>query len=333
MSSATKVLVTGATGFIGSAVAKALCETGFAVRTIARSGSPRHHLAGLNLEFYEGDLLDRRAVRSAMADVRHVFHVAADYRLWARNPSEILQNNIVTTRNVMEEALRVRADRIVYTSSVATLALDPHGGVADETTPLAERQAIGAYKRSKIAAERLVEQLVAHEGLPAIIVNPSTPVGPRDVRPTPTGRTIVEAANGRIPALVDTGLNIVHVDDVARGQLAALHHGKIGERYILGGENVSFAQMIKDISRLTGRCPPRLRLPRALTLPIAYAAESLAFITGKEPFATVDGVRMAKHCMYYSSRKAECELGFKARPYIEGLEDAIRWFRDAGYLR
>jgi len=333
MNSAAKVLVTGATGFIGSAVAKVLCEAGFAVRTIARSRSPRHHIAGLDLEIYEGDLLDRRAVRSAMAEAQYVFHLAADYRLWARNPSEILENNIVTTRNVMEEALRGRAERVVYTSSVATLAPDPHGGVSDETKPLAEQEAIGVYKRSKIAAERLVERLVANEGLPAIIVNPSTPVGPRDVRPTPTGRTIVEAANGRIPAFVDTGLNLVHVDDVARGQLAALQQGKIGERYILGGENVPFAQMITDVSRLAGRCPPRLRLPRALTLPIAYAAESLALITGKEPLATVDGVRMAKHCMYYSSRKAERELGFKARPYIEGLEDAIRWFRDAGHLR
>jgi len=333
MSSAAKVLVTGATGFIGSAVAKALCEAGFAVRATALPTSARHHLAGLDLDFYEGDLRDPSSARTAMVDIQYVFHLAADYRLWARKSSEILKNNVLITRNVMEAALRARAERIVYTSSVATLALDPHGGgAADETKPLSEEQGIGAYKRSKIAAERLVEQLVANEGLPAVIVNPSTPVGPRDVRPTPTGRIIVEAAKGRIPAFVDTGLNLVHVDDVAAGQLAALHRGRIGERYILGGENVPFAQMLEDISRLVGRRAPRLRIPHAVALPIAYAAEGLAFLTGKEPFASIDAVRMAKHCMYFTSRKAERELGFKARPYIEGLADAIRWFHDAGYV-
>lgn len=333
MSSAAKVLVTGATGFIGSAVAKALCEAGFAVRATALPTSPRHHLARLDLDFYEGDLRDPSSARTALVDIQYVFHLAADYRLWARKPSEILKNNVLITRNVMEAALRARAERIVYTSSVATLALDPHGGAADETAPLSEEQGIGAYKRSKIAAERLVEKLVANEGLPAVIVNPSTPVGPRDLRPTPTGRIIVEAANGRIPAFVDTGLNLVHVDDVAAGQLAALHHGKIGERYILGAANVPFAQMLEDISRLVGRRAPRLRIPHPVALTIAYAAEGLALLTGKEPFASIDAVRMARHCMYFTSRKAERELGFKARPYIEGLADAIRWFRDAGYVR
>ena len=334
MSSAAKVLVTGVTGFIGSAVAKALCEAGFAVRATAVPTSPRHHLAGLDLDFYEGDLRDPSSARTAMVDIQYVFHLAADYRLWARKSSEILKNNVLITRNVMEAALRARAERIVYTSSVATLALDPHvGGAADETKTLSEEQGIGAYKRSKIAAERLVEQLVANEGLPAVIVNPSTPVGPRDVRPTPTGRIIVEAAKGRIPAFVDTGLNLVHVDDVAAGQLAALHRGRIGERYILGGENVPFAQMLEDISRLVGRRAPRLRIPHAVALPIAYAAEGLALLTRKEPFASIDAVRMARHSMYFTSRKAERELGFKARPYIEGLADAVRWFRDAGYVR
>ena len=333
MSTAGNVLVTGATGFIGSAVAKALCEAGFAVRTVARPASPRHHLATLDLQFYEGDLRDRAAVRQAMAGVQYIFHLAADYRLWARNPSTILQNNFLITRNVMEEALRAGAERIVYTSSVATLAVDPDGGAADESMPLVEKAGIGAYKRSKIAAERLVERLVSQEGLPAIIVNPSTPIGPRDVRPTPTGRIIVQGATGRIPGFVDTGLNLVHVDDVAAGQLCALRNGKIGERYILGGQNVPFAQMVKDISRLVARRPPRLRIPRAIAITIAYAAESVACVTGREPFATVDGVRMAKHCMYYSSQKAERELGFRARPYMDGLADAIRWFRDAGYLR
>ncbi|HEY2185990.1 MAG TPA: hopanoid-associated sugar epimerase [Xanthobacteraceae bacterium] len=333
MSNGRKVLLTGATGFIGSALARVLCPAGFAVRTIVRRTSPRHHLAGLEMEFYDGDICDRSSVRTALAGVQYVFHVAADYRLWARRPSEILKTNVGGTRIVMEEALRARVERIVHTSSVATLALHPHGDAADESAQLSEDEATGAYKRSKVAAERLVEQLVANEGLPAVIVHPSTPVGPRDVRPTPTGRIIVEAANGRIPAFVDTGLNLVHVDDVAAGHLAALQHGRIGERYILGGENVPFGKMLGDISRLAGRRPPRLRIPHAMAVPVAYVAEGLALLSGKEPLATVDGMRMAKHHMYFTARKAERELGFTARPYMLGLEHAIRWFREAGYVR
>jgi len=229
--------------------------------------------------------------------------------------------------------LRAGIERIVHTSSVATISPHPQGLAADETMPLAEAQGIGAYKRSKIAAERLVERLVAERGLPAVIVNPSTPVGPRDVRPTPTGRIIIESACGRIPGFVDTGLNLVHVDDVAAGHLAALLRGKIGERYILGGQNVFFSEILANIARIVGRRPPRLRIPHAMVVPVAYAAEALARLTGKEPFATLDGVRMAKHRMFFTARKAERELGFYARPYIEGLEQAVQWFRENGYLK
>jgi dihydroflavonol-4-reductase len=267
-----------------------------------------------------------------MLDVRYVFHVAADYRLWARDRSEIIASNVAGTRTIMEEAQRAGVKRIVYTSSVATIALPADGRPADERTPLSDGQGIGTYKRSKVAAERLVESMIAERNLPAIIVNPSTPIGPRDVKPTPTGRIIVEAARGRVPGFVDTGLNLVHVDDVADGHLAALHCGKIGERYILGGRNVTLAQMLADIARLTGRRPPRLRFPRLAVMPVAYAAEAAAYITGREPFTTVDGLQMAKYKMYFSAAKAEGELGFRARPYIEAIEDAIRWFRDAGYL-
>ena len=203
---------------------------------------------------------------------------------------------------------------------------------ADETSPLSEEQGIGAYKRSKIAAERLVEAMIARESLPAVIVNPSTPIGPRDVKPTPTGRIIVEAALGRIPAFVDTGLNLVHVDDIADGHIAALKQGVIGERYILGGTNVLFADMLADISRLVGRKPPTVRIPHNVAMPVAYAAEAMAWVTGREPFATVDGIRMAKHHMFFTAAKAERELGFRPRPYLQGLEDAISWFREAGYL-
>ena len=274
----------------------------------------------------------RASVGRAVKGARYVFHVAADYRLWARDPHEIFAANVDGTRNIMQAALRAGVERVVHTSSVATLGLRPDGTAADESNPLSEAQGIGAYKRSKIAAERLVEAMIAREGLPAVIVNPSTPVGPRDVKPTPTGRIIVEAACGRIPGFVDTGLNLVHVDDVAAGHLAALEHGVVGERYILGGANVTFADMLADIARLVGRKPPRLRIPRAAVMPIAYAAEALARFTGREPFATVDGVRMAKYRMFFTAAKAERDLGHRPRPYMAGLEDAIHWFRENGYL-
>jgi len=332
MQSDAQTFVTGATGFVGSAVAKTLREAGFAVRALVRPGSPRAHIAGLGLELVDGDLRDCASIARAMRGVRYVFHVAADYRLWARDKREIYAANVDGTHNIMQEALRAGVERVVYTSSVATLALRPDDTPADESVPLSEDQGIGAYKRSKIAAERRVEAMVANDGLPAVIVNPSTPIGPRDVKPTPTGRIIVEAACGRIPGFVDTGLNLVHVDDVAEGHLAALRRGVIGERYILGGTNVPFADMLADIARLVGREPPRLRIPRAVALPVAYAAEGMAWLTGREPFATVDGIRMSEHRMFFTAAKAERELGFHARPYLQGLEDAIRWFRDAGYL-
>jgi len=232
----------------------------------------------------------------------------------------------------MEEALRAGVERIVYTSSVATLKL-VDGAPATEDRPLAEEDAIGAYKRSKVAAERLVEAMVRRDGLPAVIVNPSTPIGPRDVRPTPTGRIIIEAASGRMPAFVDTGLNLVHVDDCASGHLAALERGRIGERYILGGENVLLADMLADIARLVGRRPPTLKLPRTVIYPIAYGAELMAKLSGVEPFVTLDGLRMARHHMFFDDAKARRELGYAARPYRDGLIDAIAWFRSHGALK
>src|SRR5882757_6232812 len=255
MSNKDRVLITGASGFVGSAVARCLIESGFSVRALVRSKSPRAHLAGLDLDFSEGELRDRKSLERALAGMRYVFHVAADYRLWARDPGEIFASNVEGTRNVMEEAMRAGVERVVYTSSVATLGLRGDGTAADESVPLSEEQGIGAYKRSKIAAERLVQAMVAERGLAAVIVNPSTPIGPRDVRPTPTGRIIVEAANGRMPAFVESGLNLVHVDDVAAGHLAAMEQGRIGERYILGGQNVPFSQMLADIAGLVGGRP------------------------------------------------------------------------------
>ena len=331
MSNPDKVLVTGASGFVGSAVARKLAEAGYAVRALVRPTSPRAHLAGLDIEFAEGDLRDAPSLARATKDVRYLFHVAADYRLWARNPQDILDNNLIGTRTIMEEAKLAGVERIVYTSSVATLALTKGGDPADETVPLHERNAIGTYKRSKVIAERLVESMIA-QGLPAVIVNPSTPIGPCDVKPTPTGRIIVEAAQGRIPGFVDTGLNLVHVDDVAEGHLAALNKGKIGERYILGGQNVLFSDMLGEIARIVGRKAPRIKVPRGAIIPLAIGAEAVARVTGREPFVTLDGLRMSKYRMFFRTEKAERELGIRARPFAHGLEDAVRWFRDSGYL-
>jgi dihydroflavonol-4-reductase len=326
-----KALVTGASGFVGSAVVRALAERGIAVRALVRPPSPRQHLAGLDLEFVTGDLREAESVRRAMAGVRWLFHVAADYRLWARDPDEIVRNNVVGTRIVMEEAMRAGVERVVYTSSVATLECRSSGEAADESRQVPAGETIGAYKRSKLLAEKLVEEMTAR-GLPAIVVNPSTPIGPRDVKPTPTGRLIVEAATGRVPAFVDTGLNMVHVDDVAAGHIAALERGRIGERYILGGQNASLSEILATIAQQTGRRPPRVKIPRAVVYPIAYAAEAVAQRTGREPFITVDGLRMSKKRMFFTAAKAERELGYRARPYAEGIKDAIDWFREAGRL-
>lgn len=326
-----KALVTGASGFVGSGVARKLAERGLVVRALVRQGSPTQHLAGLDIEFVTGDLRDPDSVRAAMKDVRWLFHVAADYRLWARDPNEIVENNMRSTRVAMEEAKRAGVERVVYTSSVATLKTGPTGETFDETISLDESHAIGAYKRSKLLAERLVDEMVA-QGLPAIIVNPSTPVGPRDVKPTPTGRLIFEAAVGRVPAFVDTGLNMVHVDDVAEGHLAAIERGRVGERYILGGQNAALSDILATVAQQTGRRAPRMKLPRSAIYPVAYVAEALARRSGREPFVTVDGLRMSKNRMFFTSAKAERELGYRARPYAEGIKDAIAWFRQAGRL-
>jgi len=294
------VLVTGASGFLGSAIAAALRARGDGVRVLVRASSARANLDPADT-LCEGDLRDRASLKAALKGVRFLFHAAADYRLWAKDPDEIARNNVEGTRLIMEEALKAGVERIVYTSSVAT--------------------------------ERLVEAMVRRDRLPAVIVNPSTPIGPRDVKPTPTGRIIVEAASGRMPAFVDTGLNLAHVDDVAAGHIAALERGRIGERYILGGDNVLLADMLADIARLVGRRPPKLKLPRTMLYPLAYAAELMASLRGVEPFITMDGLRMARHRMFFDDSKARRELGYVSRPYREGLSDAIAWFRAHGLLK
>ncbi len=332
MNSTGKTFVTGATGFVGAAVARAVITRGERVVLLARKDSPRGNIEGLDAELVIGDLRDAASLTAALRGVEKLYHVAADYRFWAPDPNEIIEANRVGVGNIMNAALAAGVSRIVYTSSVATLKLNAEGTPVDETSPATPEQAIGAYKKSKTIAERLVEKMIAEQGLPAVIVNPSTPIGPRDIKPTPTGRLIVEAANGRMPGYVDTGLNLVHVDDVAAGHLAAMDKGRIGERYILGGQDAPLGVILGEIAQLVGRKPPRLVIPRAPLFPLAYVAEALAQITKKEPFATVDALRMAKYRMYFSSRKAERELGFSARPYREALADAVEWFRRQGMV-
>ena len=326
------VLVTGASGFVGAAVARAVVARGYRVRALVRASSPRGNLEGLDAEIVTGDLLDRGSVIAAAKGARYIFHVAADYRLWAPDPEDIVRANIASTQSIIAAAMAAGAERLVYTSSVATLKpLD--GGAADETRAATPQEAVGAYKRSKVEAERLIEAAVAGQGLPAVIVNPSTPIGPRDIKPTPTGRILVEAACGRMPAFVESGLNLVHVDDVAAGHIAALDHGRIGERYILGGQDVSLRDMLAEIAALTGRRAPKISIPRGLLFPLAHANEALARVTGKAPFLTVDALKMAAHNMFYTSAKAEAELGYSARPYPAALADALAWFAAAGMLR
>jgi dihydroflavonol-4-reductase len=327
------ILVTGATGFVGSAVLRALTARGAKVRVLVRPSSPRLNLAGAECEVALGDMTDPASMASAMAGARYLFHVAADYRLWARDAGELRRANVGGTRVAMEAALAAGVERIVYTSSVATLRAPDGPMVVDETAALPDGEGVGAYKQSKVAAERLVERMVAERGLPAVIVNPSTPIGPRDIKPTPTGRMVVEAASGKIPAFVDTGLNLVHVDDVAEGHVQALEQGRIGERYILGGQDVSLRQMLADIAALTGRKAPTLALARGPLYPLAWVAEGLAQLTGRAPMLTRDALDMAAHHMFFSSAKAQAELGYHARPHTEALADALAWFREAGYLR
>jgi dihydroflavonol-4-reductase len=324
-------LVTGATGLVGSAVVRALLRKGQHIRALVRPTSDRRNLAGLAIEIAEGSLEQPESLARAVTGCRYVYHVAADYRLWVPDPEPMFRTNVVGTRDLMIAALEAGVERVVYTSSVATLGLIPEGS-ADEETPSRAEDMIGPYKRSKFEAEEVVRNLAHDRGLPVVIANPSTPVGPGDLKPTPTGRMILEAARGQMPAFVDTGLNIVHVDDVAEGHLAAAEKGRIGERYILGGENMSLAEILAQVSLAAGRRAPSLRLPHGMLYPVAVGAELAARLTGREPLITLDGVRMSRKKMFFSSEKASRELGYGPRPAREAIVDAVSWFRANGYL-
>lgn len=330
--STDKILVTGASGFVGSSVARLAQEAGFDVRVIHRRDSPRGNIDGRGYELVEADMRDAAAMTRAMDGVRYLFHVAADYRLWAPDPEEIVRTNVEGTRTVMDAALQCGVEKVVYTSSVATLNVRGATGPVNERARLDEHDAIGAYKRSKVAAERVVEAMITQQGLPAVIVHPSTPIGPGDIKPTPTGRLIVQAATGKMPAFVDTGLNFVHVEDVAAGHLLALHKGPVGEHFILGGDDVTLRELLASVAEIVGRKPPRIELPRWPLYPLAMLAEAAAKVTRREPFVTVDGLNMSRYMMFFSSAKAQAELGYTARPYRHALTDAIAWFEKAGYL-
>jgi dihydroflavonol-4-reductase len=325
-------LVTGANGFLGSAIVRALLADGRAVRAFVRRGSDRRNLVGLDVELAEGDLTDRESLRAAAGGCDSVFHVAADYRLWVADPLPMYRANVEGSVSVLEAAAAAGAERLVYTSSVAVLGINRDRTPADETTPVTLEDMIGTYKRSKFLAEQAVRRRADELDYPVVIVNPSTPIGPGDIRPTPTGRVILDAAAGRMPAYVDTGLNLVHVDDVARGHLLALTFGRRGERYILGGQDMSLKEILRRVGEHLGRPASNMRLPHWAVYPIALVSEGLAKITGREPRATLDGVRMAKKHMYFSSAKAERELGYRWRDPQLAIGEAIDWFRSHDYF-
>jgi dihydroflavonol-4-reductase len=326
-----RVLVSGANGFVGSAVVLALLRHGYAVRALARPSSDIRNLDGVEVEIVRGDLLDPPSLDRALTACEGLFHVAADYRLWARDPRAIMRTNLRGTHNILLAAARCKLRRVVHTSSVATLGLHADATPADEDTQARLAAMIGTYKRSKFLSEALARRC-AQAGQDIVIVNPSAPIGPRDRKPTPTGRTILDAARGHMPAYVDTGLNIVHVDDVAEGHVLAYERGQSGRRYVLGGTDMSLHAILEIVAECSGRRGPWLRLPHAAVMPVAYLAEAWAKVSGRTPTLSVDAVKLARHPMYFSSHRAEVELGYRARPAREALVDAIQWFREQGYF-
>ena len=325
-------MVTGATGFVGAAVARVLLQEGWEVRALARKGSDRRNLQSIAAEVVEGDLADTTSLARALSGCEGLFHVAADYRLGAFDPQQLYKTNVEGTRNILDAARDAGVRRIVYTSSVATIGIPKDGSPGTEDSPSTLEDMIGHYKRSKYLAEEVARE-AARAGINVVIVNPSTPVGPGDVKPTPTGQLVFDAAAGRMPAYVDTGLNIVHVDDVANGHLLAYHRGRVGERYILGGQDMTLREILIDIARLVGRKPPSVRLPSSVVMPIAYVAEAFARVTGRSTRVTVEGVRMARKLMFFSSAKAARELGYQWRAPTQAFVDAIQWFREQGLLQ
>ena len=325
-----KTLVTGATGFLGSHVARALAGRGEEVRVLVRPTSNLRVLDGLAAERATGDLRDRASLDRAMEGVQYVYHVAADYRLWARNPREIYESNVTGTQNLLGAARTAGVEKFVYTSTVATIAVPREGQLPNEETQSSVGEMIGHYKRSKFEAEQCARR-AAEEGLPVVIVNPTTPVGPGDWKPTPTGKIIVDFLNGRMPGYVDTGLNFVPVEDCARGHLLAAERGRVGERYILGGRNLTLKQMLDILSSISGRPAPKWKFPHVLAYAAGYVDTAVSWVRGREPQIPLDGVRMARHKMFVDASKAERELGFVSGPIEAALERAVAWYETNGY--
>ncbi|HTQ86082.1 MAG TPA: hopanoid-associated sugar epimerase [Candidatus Solibacter sp.] len=325
-------LVTGATGFVGSHIARLLAERGEAVRVLVRPSSRAAVLDGVRCERVTGDLCDANSLDDALEGVRRVFHVAADYRLWTRDPAEIYASNVEGTRNLLVTARQKGIEHFIYTSTVATIAVPTHDAeLADESTPASLKQMIGHYKRSKFIAEREVLAF-SREKMRVIVVNPTTPVGPGDWKPTPTGRILVDFLNGRMPAFVDTGLNLVAVEDVALGHLLAAERGRPGERYLLGGQNMTLEQILAELARITGKRAPRMRIPHGVALAAAYLDTAVCRMMGREPHIPLEGVKIARHRMFVNTAKAGRELAFHPGPVSEALERAVRWYEANGYV-
>lgn len=327
-----KAFVTGATGFIGSNVVRVLLERNWTVRALARANSNRRNLEGLGVEIVEGDLLDPESIVQGMKGANLVCHTAALYSFWVRPRRRIYEVNVEGTRNVLQAALEKKMERVVYTSSVATLGVREDGKPADETIPVAFDKIIGDYKKSKYLAEQVALEFA--QKLPVVIVNPSFPVGPGDIKPTPTGQTILDFLNRKMPAYVDTGMNVVDVEDVALGHLLAAEKGRVGERYILGGENLTMKQMLDLLAEITGLPAPRVRLPYYPILTLSYLNAGLCrLLPGCVPRMTPETIRMSRHLMFYDPTKAVEELGFPQTPAKEALAKATTWFKKNGYVK
>lgn len=325
------VFITGATGFIGASIVRQLLLHGCTVKTLVRHNSDRRNLDGLPVTFCEGDLRDGESLARGMDGCDTLFHAAADYRLWTRNPETMYAINVDGTRTILETALRMGLERVVYTSSVGTLGNRGDGTPGTETTPVCFADMVGHYKKSKFLAEREAERFI-ERGLPLVIVNPSTPIGPRDIKPTPTGKIIVDFLNGKMPAYLDTGLNLIDVEDCAAGHILAARHGRIGEKYILGNENLTLQDIFALLEKISGLPAPRIRLPYTPILLAAYLNEGISRITGREPLIPLAGVQMAGKHMFFDSSKAIRELGLPQQPVRVALEKAVAWFKTHGYV-
>lgn len=321
-----RAFVTGGTGFIGANVVRALLARGFKVRALVRPNSDRRNLEGLDIELVQGDVRDFPSVKRAMQDCGLAFHVAALYSFWVRPRRLIYEVNVDGTRNVLQAALELGIERVVYTSSVAALGLREDGRPADEDTPVNPKHIIGDYKKSKYLAQE-VALAYAKKGLPVVIVNPTFPVGPYDIKPTPTGQVIRDFLERRMPAYLETGMNVVAASDVAEGHLLAAEKGRIGEKYILGGENLTMRELLEALSRITGLPAPRVRLPYWPILALSYLNAGWCRLAGGTPRMTPDTVRMSRHYMFFSPRKAVEELGLPQTPAEEALRRAVDWFR------